>query len=84
MAVWGMGVIVGPILGPVLGGWLTDTYDWRWVFYVNVPIGMIAFAGIDAFMRETRPIARRLDVFGFDTLSIAIAALQLFLDRGEV
>ncbi|HEY1610308.1 MAG TPA: DHA2 family efflux MFS transporter permease subunit [Paraburkholderia sp.] len=84
MSVWGMGVTVGPILGPALGGWLTDRYDWRWVFYVNVPIGLIALVGIYAFMRETRPVTRRLDLFGFGTLSIAIAALQLFLDRGEV
>lgn len=84
MSVWGMGVTVGPILGPALGGWLTDQYNWRWVFYVNVPIGLIALFGIYAFLRETRPVARRLDLFGFGTLSIAIAALQLFLDRGEV
>lgn len=84
MSVWGMGVTVGPILGPALGGWLTDQYNWRWVFYVNVPIGLIALLGIYMFMRETRPVARSLDLFGFGTLSIAIAALQLFLDRGEV
>ena len=84
MAVWGMGVTVGPILGPALGGWLTDAYNWRWVFYVNVPIGIVAFLGIYAYMHETQPVARKLDVFGFGTLSIAIAALQLFLDRGEV
>ena len=84
MSVWGMGVTVGPILGPALGGWLTDQYNWRWVFYVNVPIGLVALFGIYAFMRETRPLARRLDLFGFGTLSLAIAALQLFLDRGEV
>ena len=84
MAVWGMGVTIGPILGPALGGWLTDEYNWRWVFYVNVPIGLIALFGIYAFMRETRPVARELDLFGFGTLSVAIAALQLFLDRGEV
>ncbi|WP_118182545.1 DHA2 family efflux MFS transporter permease subunit [Paraburkholderia phosphatilytica] len=84
MAVWGMGVTLGPILGPALGGWLTDAYNWRWVFYVNVPIGLVAFFGIYAFMSETRPVARRLDLFGFTTLSIAILGLQLFLDRGEV
>lgn len=84
MAVWGAGVTVGPILGPSLGGWLTDSHNWRWVFYVNVPIGLIAFFGILLFMSETRVSARKLDLFGFATLSIAIGALQLFLDRGEV
>jgi DHA2 family multidrug resistance protein len=84
MAVWGMGVTVGPILGPTLGGWLTDSYNWRWVFYVNVPVGMVAFLGILVFMSETKVTSRKLDLFGFATLSIGIAALQLFLDRGEV
>jgi DHA2 family multidrug resistance protein len=84
MAVWGMGVMVGPILGPTLGGWLTDNYNWRWVFYVNVPIGVLACIGILLGMRETAPAAKRLDTFGFAFLSIAIAALQLFLDRGEI
>ncbi|MDR8876561.1 DHA2 family efflux MFS transporter permease subunit [Burkholderia multivorans] len=84
MAVWGAGVTVGPILGPTLGGWLTDSYNWRWVFYVNVPVGIIAFFGIWLFMSETRVSARKLDLFGFASLGIAIGALQLFLDRGEV
>ncbi|WP_454830302.1 DHA2 family efflux MFS transporter permease subunit [Paraburkholderia xenovorans] len=84
MAIWGMGVTIGPILGPALGGWLTDSYNWRWVFYVNVPIGIIAFLGILVFMTETTVSARKLDLFGFATLGIAIGALQLFLDRGEV
>jgi len=84
MAVWGTGVTVGPIIGPTLGGWLTDSYNWRWVFYVNVPIGVIAFLGILLFMHETKVSDRKLDLFGFATLSIAIGALQLFLDRGEV
>ena len=84
MAVWGVGVTVGPILGPTLGGWLTDSYNWRWVFYVNVPIGVVAFFGILLFMTETEIAARKLDVFGFAMLGIAIGALQLFLDRGEV
>lgn len=84
MAVWGMGVTVGPILGPALGGWLTESYNWRWVFYVNVPIGIVAFLGILIFMNETTVSSRKLDLFGFASLSIAIGALQLFLDRGEI
>lgn len=84
MAVWGMGVMIGPILGPTLGGWLTDSYNWRWVFFINVPIGSLAFYGILKYIRATTA-ARRMsfDMFGFATLSIAIGALQMLLDRGE-
>jgi DHA2 family multidrug resistance protein len=84
MAVWGMGVMIGPILGPTLGGWLTDSYNWRWVFFINVPIGAMAFYGIWRYIRPT-PAARRMrfDAFGFATLSLAIGALQMLLDRGE-
>jgi len=84
MAVWGMGVMVGPILGPTLGGWLTDSYDWRWVFFINVPIGIIAFYGM---WRYIRPDAggrhARFDFFGFATLSLALGSLQLLMDRGQ-
>jgi DHA2 family multidrug resistance protein len=84
MAVWGMGVMIGPILGPTLGGWLTDAYDWRWVFFINVPIGAIAFYGIWRYIHATAPARRvRFDTFGFVTLSLAIGALQMLLDRGE-
>ena len=84
MAIWGMGVMIGPILGPTIGGWLTDSYDWRWVFFINVPVGSLAFYGVWKYISDT-PAARRMkfDVFGFATLSIAIGALQLLLDRGE-
>jgi DHA2 family multidrug resistance protein len=84
MAVWGMGVMIGPILGPTLGGWLTDSYSWRWVFLINVPVGSLAFYGIWRYIRADRPArAMRFDVFGFATLSLAIGALQMLLDRGE-
>jgi DHA2 family multidrug resistance protein len=83
MAMWGVGVTMGPILGPVLGGWLTETYNWRWVFYINVPIGIAAFFGLLALMPDTKKNISRFDFFGFFTLSIAIGALQLMLDRGE-
>ena len=84
MAVWGMGVMVGPILGPTLGGWLTDSYNWRWVFFINVPIGIIAFYGMWRYIRPD-PGGRhsRFDVFGFTTLSLALGATQLMLDRGQ-
>jgi DHA2 family multidrug resistance protein len=84
MAVWGMGVMIGPILGPTLGGWLTDAYDWRWVFFINVPLGALAFYGIWKYIRPaTGPRRMRFDTFGFVTLSLAIGALQMLLDRGE-
>jgi DHA2 family multidrug resistance protein len=83
MAIWGAGIMVGPILGPMLGGWLTENADWRWVFYINLPVGALAFYGIARYLPESRPSAQRLDLFGFATLSLAIGLLQLFLDRGE-
>ena len=84
MAIWGMGVMIGPILGPSLGGWLTDSYSWRWVFFINVPIGALAFWGIWRYIHPTRAARRvRFDTFGFVTLSVAIGALQMLLDRGE-
>jgi DHA2 family multidrug resistance protein len=84
MAMFGVAVMLGPILGPVLGGWLTETYSWRWVFYINLPIGVLAFVGISTVLPETeRAPDAKLDWFGFGTLSVAIGSLQLFLDRGE-
>jgi DHA2 family multidrug resistance protein len=84
MALWGIAVMVGPVLGPVLGGWLTENYTWRWVFYINLPIGALAFLGITTFLPETaRNADAKLDWFGFGTLSLAIGALQVLLDRGE-
>jgi MFS transporter, DHA2 family, multidrug resistance protein len=84
MAVWGMGVMVGPILGPTLGGWLTESYNWRWVFFINVPIGIATFYGM---WRYIRPDAggkhARFDVFGFASLSLSLGALQLLMDRGQ-
>jgi len=84
MAMWGVGVMVGPILGPSLGGWLTEYYSWRWVFYINLPFGVLAWFGLAAFLHET-PIdrSRRFDLFGFALLALGIGALQMMLDRGE-
>ena len=84
MAMWGMGVMVGPILGPTLGGYLTEYYSWRWVFYINVPFGILALLGILAFVPETESERDgRFDFFGFALLSLAIGALQMMLDRGK-
>lgn len=83
MGVWGMGVMVGPIMGPVIGGFLTENYNWRWVFYVNVPVGLATFA-ILWFLLPSRPTARRsFDFAGFAYVGIAVAAFQLMLDRGQ-
>ena len=85
MAIWGVGVTIGPILGPALGGWLTDNYNWRWVFFINLPIGILAFLGLLFTMPESRNAQRsKFDFFGFCTLSIGLALLQLMLDRGEL
>jgi DHA2 family multidrug resistance protein len=85
MAVWVAGIMVGPILGPALGGWLTDNYSWRWVFYINLPVGLLAFFGIAAFIHDHRHSdPPRFDFLGFATLSLGVGALQMMLDRGEL
>ena len=84
MAIWGMGVMVGPILGPTLGGYLTDVHNWRWVFYINVPFGIVSTLGLWFFLKDnTRNATLKFDWTGFAVLSLGLAALQLFLDRGE-
>ncbi|PLW84207.1 EmrB/QacA family drug resistance transporter [Kineobactrum sediminis] len=83
MSVWGMGVMIGPILGPSLGGWLTEYYSWRWVFYINLPIGIISMLGIYRYVPVTRTTLKRFDFLGFGLLALAVASLQLLLDRGE-
>ncbi|MEY4642643.1 MAG: hypothetical protein RLZZ227_2637 [Pseudomonadota bacterium] len=83
MAVWGMGVMLGPIIGPSLGGYLTEYYSWRWVFFINLPLGIISFIGLMVFLPESQRIERPFDKLGFLTLSICIACLQLIMDRGE-
>ncbi len=83
MAFWGIGVTLGPILGPALGGWLTQDYNWRWVFYINLPIGILAFLGLLFFLPSSKDQqANRFDFFGFIVLSVAVGALQIMLDRG--
>ena len=83
MAWWGVGVMVGPILGPVVGGWLTDSFDWRWVFLINLPFGVICFTWAAAVLPEPRLPQRRFDMTGFLLLAMGMAALQLGLDRGQ-
>src|ERR1700752_2352109 len=73
MALWGVAVMAGPVLGPVLGGWLTEAYSWRYVFYINLPIGILAFIGMTAFLPGSgRNAGEKIDWFGFATLSLTI------------
>jgi DHA2 family multidrug resistance protein len=84
MAIWGMGVMMGPIMGPSLGAWLTETYSWHWVFFVNLPFGIVTVLGLLIFMDETRADREmRFDWFGFAAIAIGIGSMQVALDRGE-
>ncbi|MGE0605437.1 MAG: DHA2 family efflux MFS transporter permease subunit [Xanthobacteraceae bacterium] len=84
MAIWGIGVMLGPIMGPTLGAWLTDNYSWHWVFLVNLPVGIATVLGLMLFMDETDPKTHlRFDWFGFIALAVGIGSLQMMLDRGE-
>jgi DHA2 family multidrug resistance protein len=84
MSIWGMGVMMGPIMGPSLGAWLTETYSWHWVFFVNLPFGVFTVLGLLVFMDETKKdLNLRFDWFGFAALAVGIGSLQIALDRGE-
>ena len=82
MAMWGAGIMVGPIIGPTLGGWLTESFNWRWVFFINLPVGLLALAGLSAYLPSVARRARGFDFFGFAMLALGVGALQLMLDRG--
>lgn len=83
MAIYGAGIMVGPIIGPTLGGWLTESFNWRFVFLINLPLGLIALAGILVFLPQSATTRRRFDMFGFAMLALAVGALQMLLDRGQ-
>ncbi|MCW8126445.1 DHA2 family efflux MFS transporter permease subunit [Microbulbifer halophilus] len=83
MSIWGMGVMIGPILGPTLGGWLTEYYSWRWVFYINLPLGILSFIGIWLYVGDGETRKTRFDALGFGLLALSVGALQMMLDRGE-
>jgi DHA2 family multidrug resistance protein len=83
MAMFGMGIMIGPILGPVLGGWLTENYSWRWVFLVNLPVGVLCTILLMRTMPKGEIKRRGFDLFGFALLAVALGALQLMLDRGQ-
>lgn len=82
MALWGAGIMVGPIIGPTLGGWLTESFDWRWVFLINLPVGIAAFLGCAATLPEKATVRRYFDLMGFAFIALGVGALQLMLDRG--
>ena len=84
MAVWVLAVVVGPAVGPVLGGWLTENYSWRWVFFINVPFGILSTLGLSSYLRESATRRATFDFLGFATLSFAIGAFQIMLDRGQL
>ncbi|HEX5411279.1 MAG TPA: DHA2 family efflux MFS transporter permease subunit [Terriglobia bacterium] len=86
MGFWGLGIVVAPMLGPVLGGWLTDSYSWRWVFYINVPVGILALIMTQLFIFDPhyiRRTARSIDYWGMGMLAVGIATLQIILDKGQ-
>src|SRR5438128_2132854 len=85
MAIFGVGVMVGPTLGPTVGGWITDTYGWPWIFYINIPFGMLALAMTMSFINDSRHQERstRVDFVGLGLLAVGIGALQTMLERGE-
>ena len=86
MGFWGQGIVVAPIIGPVLGGWLTDTYSWRWVFYINIPVGIASIIMTSLFIFDPPYIRRtseRIDYWGMGMLAVGIAALQVMLDKGQ-
>lgn len=87
MAVYGMGIVVAPIIGPTLGGWITDNYSWRWIFYINIPVGLLAMLMAKTFI-EDPPYIRgqrpgRIDYIGFGLMAVGLATLQLVLDKGQ-
>jgi len=83
MAIYGMGIMVAPIIGPTLGGWLTESFDWRWVFLINLPVGIVCVAMLALYMHNTDIKIRKFDFFGFAMLALGVGALQLLLDRGQ-
>src|SRR4029079_1095278 len=86
MGFWGLGIVVAPILGPVLGGWLTDSYSWRWVFYINIPVGIASLVMTKLYIFDPpylRQEKRKIDYWGLGMLAVGIGALQYVLDKGQ-
>ena len=85
MAAWGMGIMMAPIFGPTLGGWISDNWSWRWIFYINVPIGVVGFFASSAVLFDPPYLKRpgRVDALGLVLMAVGFLSLQLFLDQGE-
>src|SRR6476660_6375682 len=86
MAFWGLGIVVAPMLGPMLGGWITESYSWRWVFYINLPVGILALIMSQLFIFDPKYISRRssrVDYWGIGLLAVGMGALQIMLDKGQ-
>ena len=86
MAFWGLGIVVAPMLGPVIGGWLTDSYSWRWIFYINVPVGIASLVMTELFIFDPsyiRRMSQRIDYWGIGMLAVGVASLQIVLDKGQ-
>ena len=87
MAVYGLGVVVAPVIGPTLGGWITDNYSWRWVFYINIPVGVVALLLMNRFLEDPPYIKNakpgRIDAIGFGLMALGLATLQITLDKGQ-
>src|SRR3984957_17792038 len=86
MSVWGLGMMLGPVMGPMLGGWITDNYRWRWIFYINVPIGLLAATMVTMFVHDPTYVKRgikKIDWWGLCYLAIGVSCIQIMLDKGE-
>src|SRR3954454_1473217 len=86
MAFWGLGIVVAPMLGPVMGGWITENYSWRWVFYINLPVGILALIMSQTFIFDPKYISRKshyIDYWGIGLLAVGMGALQILLDKGQ-
>jgi DHA2 family multidrug resistance protein len=84
MAVWGLGMMLGPILGPILGGWITESYSWRWIFYINAPFGILAFFLISTTLEDpsyVKRVIKRIDWWGLSYLAFGVGSLQIVLDK---
>ena len=85
ISAWTFGLLAGPVIGPLLGGYIIEAFSWRWVFFINVPLGLLAFSGLILFLNDNSYKSKtKINILGFVFLSISAGTLQVFLDRGEL